>query len=30
MGFLVSANILSALIAFWLMRRAGHRVAYLV
>lgn len=29
-GFLVLANILSALFAFWLMRRAGHRVAYLV
>lgn len=28
--FLAAANLLSALFAFWLMRRAGHRVAYLV
>jgi ABC-type polysaccharide/polyol phosphate export permease len=28
--FLIVANLLSALVAVWLMRRAGHRVAYLV
>lgn len=28
--FLLIANILSAVLACWLMRRAGHRVAYLV
>lgn len=28
--FLAVANVLSALLAFWFMRRAGHRVAYLV
>ena len=29
-GFLVSANLVSAFVAAWLMRRAGHRVPYLV
>lgn len=28
--FLAGTNLLSALLAFWLMRRAGHWVAYLV
>jgi len=29
-SFLVLANLLAAAAAAWLMRRAGHRVAYLV